>query len=302
MVKLHPPQFRRGSREPPRTISKKASMWSRGNPKFRAGVGRMDVQEAPRVARCFGNRTERVGGGDITADCQRCFGNARVLSASIHSEQHVAHVKVRLFRQWRPVLSRYGMRGVHVGEASNPGPMTTHSASRILATQVGNSGIEDERNPGARPRRGHRRGLVVEIAPNVVDATAVDLSSSPHDGVVDALEFDLPVDDKFCLMQVRAHSNSRALVSLCAFVETARIPRVHPPKKASVEEGWRTPPPSPQLPFLRATWKHQPQHQPEARSPRPELQRTPLQPLNGRQDYQQTEATSAATPPGTRWV
>ena len=57
----------------------------------------------------------------------------------------------------------------------------------------------------------------------------------------------LVVFDKFCLMQVRAHSNSRAPVSLCAFVETARIPRVHPPKKVSVEAGWRTPPPSPPL-------------------------------------------------------
>ena len=43
----------------------------------------------------------------------------------------------------------------------------------------------------------HRRGLVVEIAPNVVDATADDLSSSPSDSVVDALELDLPVDDEF---------------------------------------------------------------------------------------------------------
>ena len=33
-----------------------------------------------------------------------------------------------------------------------------------------------------RPRRGgHRRGLVVEIAPNVVDATAVDMSNSPDE-------------------------------------------------------------------------------------------------------------------------
>ena len=37
------------------------------------------------------------------------------------------------------------MRGVRVGEASNPGPVTTRSASRILATQVDSSGIEHER-------------------------------------------------------------------------------------------------------------------------------------------------------------
>ena len=48
-----------------------------------------------------------------------------------------------------------------------------------------------------RPRRDHQRGLVVETAPNVVDATAVDLSSSPHDSVVDALELDLAVDEEF---------------------------------------------------------------------------------------------------------
>ena len=34
------------------------------------------------------------------------------------------------------------MCGVRVGEASNPGPVTTRSASRILATQVDSSGIE----------------------------------------------------------------------------------------------------------------------------------------------------------------
>ena len=47
-------EFRRGSREPPRTSSQKASVWSRGHPEFRAGVDRMDVHEAFRVARCFG--------------------------------------------------------------------------------------------------------------------------------------------------------------------------------------------------------------------------------------------------------
>ena len=94
----------------------------------------MDVHEASPFARCCGNRTERVGGGVITVDNQRCFGDASVLIASTHSEQH-GHVKVRLLRQWRPVLSRY--------EAPNPGQVTTRSAGRILATQVDSSGIED---------------------------------------------------------------------------------------------------------------------------------------------------------------
>ena len=67
------------------------------------------------------------------------------------------------------------MHGVRVGEPSNPGPVTTRSASRILATQVDSSGIEQEQERSrpvegrdVRPRRGHRRGLVVEMAPNVV--------------------------------------------------------------------------------------------------------------------------------------
>ena len=37
-------------------------------------------------------------------------------------------------------------------------------------------------------RVGHRRGLVVEVAPNVVDASAVALPSSPH--VIMDVEFD----------------------------------------------------------------------------------------------------------------
>ena len=144
---------------------------------------------------------------------QRCFGNASGVSASINIEQH-GHVKVRSLRQWRPVLSRYGMRGVRVGEASNPGPVTTRSASRILATQVDSSGIEHERDLGSgrltrpvegrdvRPRRGHRRRLVVEIAPNVVDATAVDMSNSPDESDND-LELDLPVNE-FVFNQVES--------------------------------------------------------------------------------------------------
>ena len=35
-----------------------------------------------------------------------------------------------------------------MGEVSNPGPVTTRSASRILATQVDSSGIEQERTCG----------------------------------------------------------------------------------------------------------------------------------------------------------
>ena len=44
--------------------------------------------------------------------------------------------------------------------------------------------------PGCKQwgRAGHRKGLVVEVAPNVVDASAVVLSSSPH--VITDVELD----------------------------------------------------------------------------------------------------------------
>ena len=55
-----------------------------------------------------------------------------------------------------PSGSGNGLKGVRVGEgASNPGPPTRRSAK--LYGRV-------------------RRGSVVEVAPNIVDATAVDLS------------------------------------------------------------------------------------------------------------------------------
>ena len=49
-------------------------------------------------------------------------------------------------------------------------------------TQFAHHGVEN-----------HRRLLVVKVAPNVVDATAVELPSSPHASVVNTLEFDLSV-------------------------------------------------------------------------------------------------------------
>ena len=89
------------------------------------GVG-LDIPEG----RPWPSQTDIFFGGDITVDRRRCF----LAIASIHSEQH-GHVKARFLRQWRPVLSRCGMRGVRVGEASNPGPENPQS-SLILATQV----------------------------------------------------------------------------------------------------------------------------------------------------------------------
>ena len=63
-----------------------------------------------------------------------------------------------------------------------PGPDRGHSGEGGDETQFAHHGVEN-----------HRRGLVVEVAPNVVDATAVELPSSPHASVVDALEFDFSV-------------------------------------------------------------------------------------------------------------
>ena len=59
-----------------------------------------------------------------------------------------------------------------------PGPDRSHSGEDGDETQFAHHWVEN-----------HRRGLVVEVAPNVVDATAVELPSSPHASVVDALEF-----------------------------------------------------------------------------------------------------------------
>ena len=76
---------------------------------------------------------------------------------------NIGHVTVRFLRQWRPVLSRYGMRGVCVGEASNPGPVTTRSASRILPKLTipgSRTSVTWETRPtegrDVRPRRGRR--------------------------------------------------------------------------------------------------------------------------------------------------
>ena len=93
------------------------------------------------------------------------------------------------------VSSSQSMWHARVGEASNPSPVTTRSASRILATQVDSSGIEQEctrpvEGRDVRPRRGHRRGLVAEMAPNVVDATAVDMSNSPDESELEGMLLD----------------------------------------------------------------------------------------------------------------
>ena len=51
-----------------------------GNPQFRGGGGRLDVHEAPRSSRRIGDRSIRVGGGAVTVDHPRCFGDPSFLS------------------------------------------------------------------------------------------------------------------------------------------------------------------------------------------------------------------------------
>ena len=91
---------------------------------------------------------------------------------------------------WKSLYKSGQKLSVNLGDYVN-------DAGPILLSTVQTKLIENVEGRDVRPRRGHRRGLVVEIAPNVVDATAVDMSSSPHKSVVDALELDLPVDDEF---------------------------------------------------------------------------------------------------------
>ena len=68
------------------------------------------------------------------------------------------------------------------GDTPHSGPDRSDSCDDGDETQFAHHGSEN-----------HRRSLVREAAPNVVDATAVELPSSPHTSVVDALEFDLSV-------------------------------------------------------------------------------------------------------------
>ena len=61
------------------------------------------------------------------------------------------------------------------GDTPRSGPDRSDSGDDGDETQFAHHGSEN-----------HRRGLVREVAPNVVDATAFELPSSPHASVVDA--------------------------------------------------------------------------------------------------------------------
>ena len=88
---------------------------------------------------------------------------------------------------WFRVVLLYGLRGVRVGEASNPGP----------SRQLADSPLPTRRSASLRAlgsTAGHRRGLVVEVALGVVDVSAVALPGSPH-VITLAVEPDVPVFD-----------------------------------------------------------------------------------------------------------
>ena len=69
---------------------------------------------------------------------------------------------------WFRVVLLYGLRGVRVGEASNPGPIRQLADSQLPTRR-------SARLQAMGSTAGHRRGLVVEVIPNVVDAIAVAL-------------------------------------------------------------------------------------------------------------------------------
>ena len=81
---------------------------------------------------------------------------------------------------WFRVVLVYGLRGVRVGEASNPGPSRQLSPGHGSLSESPLPTRHSARLQARVPRAGHQRGLVVEVAPGVVDATAVALPSAPN--------------------------------------------------------------------------------------------------------------------------
>ena len=69
----------------------------------------------------------------------------------------------------------YGLRGVRVGEASNPGRSRQLSPGHGALSESPPPTRRSARLQAMVQRAGHRRGLVVEVAPGVVDATVVAL-------------------------------------------------------------------------------------------------------------------------------
>ena len=93
---------------------------------------------------------------------------------------------------WFHMVLLYGLRGVRVGEASNPGPSSQLSSGHGSPSESLPPTRRSARLQAMGPRAGHRRGLVVEVALGVVDAAAVALPSAPN-VVTCVVEFNEPV-------------------------------------------------------------------------------------------------------------
>ena len=159
--------------------------------------------------------------GDGVGVCDHCLGRGTVIQIWTNQcsrrSGHRGHVQSHKWTHLRQSLALFAAglpeHGFPTSDTQhnrmNPRSIAAAGMARSAAIQVDSSGIEDDRDLGpgcltglvegrdVRPRRDHQRGLVVETAPNVVGVTAVDLSNSPHDSVVDALELDLAVDEEF---------------------------------------------------------------------------------------------------------
>ena len=136
------------------------------------------------------------------------------------------------------VTHQRGFEGCRVGEASNPGPRIRRLLRLVEGRDVSRKTTQEDSDsdapllslppsvPGESPhptrrsarlqalgsRAGHRRGLIVELAPNVVDASAVALH------VITDVEFDCdasaPVFDPLESDEEEFHALSRNVTSV----------------------------------------------------------------------------------------
>ena len=159
--------------------SKAPTSSRRLHPTLRRRDARVDGVSTPEFASCSHGRTDPRSGEDFPDVDASSTGMAADDPSPVHictpfcSGQH-GDQPVEVTGLQFHSRSRYGLRGARVGEASHPGQVTPSSS--------GGAESESERTPTRRSARlqgvraDHRRGLVVEVAPNVVDTTAVDLS------------------------------------------------------------------------------------------------------------------------------
>ena len=92
-------------------------------------------------------------------------------------------------------VTRFGLRGVRVGEASNPGPRYFLRRRRGNDEHSTRADVRDGDIGGDRPcrsqHRSHGAGVIATQVDSDTDADDERISSVPGD-VVDALEADLP--------------------------------------------------------------------------------------------------------------